>query len=112
MSPIETLIFFHGQDGTIYTPANGAAYDPGNAPDFIPGKPSGVTVRGTFQKSSVAGLDSRFSGTFTIQATALPTGLQPGKSVLNFVLGTKTILEVDPRQWGGAVDGYVLKLAA
>lgn len=112
MSPIATLIFLHGMDGTIQTPSGGPQYDPGNAPDWRPGKPADVAVRGTFQKASVAGLDSRFFGTFTIEATSLPTDLQPGKSALTFALGTKTIMEVDPRQWAGAIDGYVLKLAA
>lgn len=112
MTPIATLIFFHGMDGTILTPTGGSGYDPGMAPDFRPGTPASVTVRGTFQKASVAGLGSEFSGTFTIEATSLPANLQPGKSTLSFGLGVKTIMEVDPRQWAGTIDGYVLKLAA
>lgn len=112
MSPIATLIFFHGMDGTIQTPSGGPLYDPGNAPDWRPGENADVAVRGAFQKASVTGLDSSFFGTFTIEATSLPAGLQPGKSALTFALGTKIIMAVDPRQWAGVVDGYVLKLAA
>lgn len=109
-TPVQTIVKYSGEDASIITPAVGGSgdYSPAATGDFVPSGPVTIPVVGVWTDAKAAGLAQRFSGTFLIEAYALPAGLKPNRSNLLRAGQTYQIDSWRERVYLGLIDGYDL----